>query len=119
MARCSAFQADGIVIIGCAGSGKSTLAASLAARLGAPHVRRDDLGPEGSDQYRTAAAATRSANEWIFDGAPYYVEDLVYRRAGLVVGFDLPRLVVMQRFTSRSLRESLSWTPAPPHCDRR
>jgi hypothetical protein len=120
MARCSAFQADRIVIIGCAGGGEVNpggVAGGAARR--APHVRRDDLGSEGSDQYRTAAAATVSANQWIFDDAPYYVEDLVYRRAGRVIGFDLPRFVVMQRVISRSQRESLSWTPAPPHCDRR
>jgi adenylate kinase family enzyme len=119
MASRSAFEADRIVIIGCAGSGKSTLAASLAARLDVPHVRRDDLGPEGSDRYRAAAAAAVSADRWIFDGAPYYVEDLVYRQAGLVVGFDLGRLVVMRRVITRSLRESLGWIPTPPHRDRR
>jgi len=114
----SAFEADRIVVIGCAGSGKSTLAAALAARLGAPHVRRDELGPEGSDLYRAGAAAAVSEQRWVFDGAPYYVEELVYGRAGLVVGFDLPRLVVMRRVIGRSLRESLSWMPAPPHRDR-
>jgi adenylate kinase family enzyme len=113
------FEADRIVVIGCTGSGKSTLAAALAARLGAPHIRRDALGREGSDQYRRAAAAAVAGDRWVFDGAPYYVEPLVYQRAGLIVGFDLARRVVMRRVLTRSLRESLGWLPAPPHRDPR
>ena len=113
------FDADRIVVIGCAGSGKSTLAAALAARLGAPHVRRDGLGAEGSDEYRRAAAEAVAGDRWVFDGAPYYVEELVYGRAGLVVGFHLSRHVVMRRVVTRSLRESLGWVPAPPQRDRR
>jgi adenylate kinase family enzyme len=113
------FVADRIVVIGCAGSGKSTLAAALVTRLGAPHVRRDCLGLEGSDQYRRAVAEVVSGDRWVFDGAPYYVEELVYERAGLVVGFDLSRRVVMRRVITRSLRESLGRVPAPPHRDTR
>jgi adenylate kinase family enzyme len=113
------FDADRIVVIGCAGSDKSTLAAELAARLGAPHVRRDGLGAEGSDEYRRAAAGAVSGDRWVFDGAPYYVEKLVYGRAELIVGFRLSRRVVMRRVITRSLRESLGLVPAPPQRDRR
>jgi hypothetical protein len=113
------FDADRVVVIGCAGSGKSTLAAALAARLGAPHVRRDGLGAEGSDEYRRAAAEAVSGERWVFDGAPYFVEELVYGRADLIVGFRLSRGVVMRRVITRSLRESLGWVPAPPQRDRR
>jgi pantothenate kinase-related protein Tda10 len=72
-----AFEADRIVVIGCTGSGKSTLAALLAARLGAVHIRRDCLGPEGSDQYRNRAAAAVIGDRWVFDGAPYGTVALV------------------------------------------
>jgi adenylate kinase family enzyme len=65
------------VVIGCTGSGKSTLAATLAARTGGTHIMRDGLGPEGSEQYRAAAATAVAADRWVFDGAPYYAEDLV------------------------------------------
>lgn len=107
------------VIIGCAGSGKSTLAAQLAACHAVPHLRRDSFGAEGSDQYRAGIAAAVSAERWVFDGAPYYLEDLVYGRATLIVGFDLPRLTVMRRVISRSLRESIGLAPPPLHRDRR
>ena len=113
-----AFEADRIVVIGCTGSGKSTLAAVLAARLGAAHIRQDGLGTEGSDQYRHRAAAAVAGDRWVFDGAPYYVEELVYGRAELVVGLDLPRRVVIRGVITRSLRESLGWAPAP-HRDPR
>jgi adenylate kinase family enzyme len=114
-----AFEADRIVVVGCAGSGKSTLAAVLAARLNAPHIRRDWLGLEGSDEYRRGAEKAVSRHRWVFDGAPYYLEQLVYGRAELIVAFDLSCRVVMRRVISRSLHESLGWTPAPPHRDRR
>jgi adenylate kinase family enzyme len=99
-AAAQAFEADRIVVLGCVGNGKSTLAAVLAARLGAVHIRRDCLGLEGSDQYRHRAAAAVSGDRWVFDGAPYYIEEVVYRWAGLIVGFDLPRRVVMRRVVS-------------------
>jgi hypothetical protein len=107
------------VVIGCTGSGKSTLAALLASRLGVPHIRRDWLGPEGSDEYRAAVAAAISAERWVFDGAPYYVEELVYRQATLIIGFALARRSVMRRVISRSVREFIGLVPTPPHRDRR
>jgi adenylate kinase family enzyme len=110
---------DRTVVIGCTGSGKSTFAATLAARTGAVHIRRDELGPEGSDRYRAAVAAAVAGDRWVFDGAPYYADDLVYPRATLIVGFDLPRRTVMRRVIARSMRESLGLAPAPPHRDRR
>jgi len=115
----SGWPSDRTVVIGCAGSGKSTLAALLASRLGVPHIRRDWLGLEGNDEYRAAVAAAISAERWVFDGAPYYVEEFVYRRATLIVGFDLPRRSVMRRVISRSVRESIGLVPAPPNRDRR
>jgi hypothetical protein len=118
IAQCS-WLSPRTVVIGCAGSGKSTLAAVLASRLGVPHIRRDWLGLEGSGEYRAAVAAALSVDRWVFDGAPYYVEELVYRRATLIVGFDLPRRSVMRRVIGRSVRESVGWVPTPPHRDRR
>jgi hypothetical protein len=96
-----------VVVVGCCGSGKSTLAAALARRLGVPHVERDLLGPQGSDAYRAGAAHAVAADAWVFDGAPYYVEDVVYPRTQLVVALDFSRSVVMYRVIRRSLRLTL------------
>jgi hypothetical protein len=117
-AQCS-WLSHRTVVIGCAGSGESTLAALLASRLGVPHIPRDWLGLEGSDEYHAAVAAAISAERWVFDGAPYYVEELVYRRATLIVGFELPRRCVMRRVISRSVCASIGLVPTPPHRDRR
>jgi hypothetical protein len=69
-----------------------------------PHVERDELGPEGSDEFRTNVAEAVAREEWIFDGAPYWVEDVVYPRAQLVVALDYPRRTVIRRATGRALR---------------
>lgn len=97
------------MVVGCAGSGKTTLAGVLSSRLGLPHVERDELGEEGSDEYRANVACEVAREEWVFDGAPYWVEDVVYPRAELVVALDYPRRVVMRRALFRSLRRRAPW----------
>jgi adenylate kinase family enzyme len=100
-----------VVIVGCAGAGKTTLAAELAARLGVPHVERDTLGELGSVDYRAAVAEVARADAWVFDGAPYYVDDILYPRAQFVVALDYPRRTVMRRVVWRALRrpDARSW----------
>jgi adenylate kinase family enzyme len=93
-----------IVVVGCAGAGKTTLSASIAARLGVRHVERDELGELGGAEYRAAVAELAGTDEWVFDGAPYYVDEVVYSRADVVVALDYPRRVVMRRVTWRALR---------------
>jgi adenylate kinase family enzyme len=100
-----------VVVVGCAGAGKTTLSGALAARLGVPHIERDELGELGSPEYRAAVADVADRDEWVFDGAPYYVDEVVYRRAQLVVALDYPRRVVMRRVVWRALRrpDARSW----------
>jgi adenylate kinase family enzyme len=100
-----------VVVVGCAGAGKTTLSAALAARLGVPHVERDELGELGSPEYRAAVSDLVRREEWVFDGAPYYVDEVVYGRAQLVVALDYPRRVVMRRVVWRALRwpDAQSW----------
>jgi adenylate kinase family enzyme len=102
-------QARRIVAIGCSGAGKTTLSARLAARRALPHLQRDLLGPEGSDEFRANVSHEVAANAWIFDGAPYRVEETVYPRAALIVALDHPRRVVMRRSFTRSLRGGSPW----------
>ena len=99
------------MVVGCAGAGKTTLAAALAARLGVPHVERDELGELGGDEYRDAVAEVAAGEGWVFDGAPYYADEVLYPRADLVVALDYPRRVVMRRVVSRAVRrpDSRSW----------
>jgi hypothetical protein len=46
------------------------------------------------------AAGTR----WVFDGAPYNAETVVYPHADTVVALDYPRRVVLRRVLTRSAR---------------
>jgi adenylate kinase family enzyme len=102
-----------VVVVGCAGAGKTTLAA--AARLSVPHLERDTPGELGSDEFRAAVADAVARDAWVFDGAPYYVEDIVYERAQFVVALDYPRRVVMRRVVSRALRQPDPRSWRDPH----
>ena len=104
-----------VVIVGCAGAGKTALAAVLAPRLRAAHVDRDDLGELGSDEYGAAVARAVSDDAWIFDGAPYYVESIVYPRADSVIALDYARRVVMRRVVWRALRRPDARDWRDPH----
>src|SRR5260370_15400519 len=111
--RGTVVDVDRVVIAGCAGSGKSTLARALAARTGLPLVERDRLGILGSDQYRAAVGRLAGEPRWILDGAPYYVDDLVYAAADTVVFLDYPKLVVMLRRATRARARYLILRAAP------
>jgi hypothetical protein len=95
-----------VVVVGCAGSGKSRLARALAARLGARHIERDALGDDEAPGFaaQVAAAVEAAGRRWVFDGAPYNAEPLVYPHADTVVALDYPRRVVWWRVLARSLR---------------
>jgi len=94
------------VVVGCCGAGKSTFSAALARRLGVPYVERDALGELGSDTYRGAVAGIVRAEGWVFDGPPYFVDDLVYPAAQRVIWLDYSRALVLWRATGRSLRRT-------------
>jgi hypothetical protein len=95
-----------IVVIGCAGSGKTRLARVLAARLGARHIERDAFGDDEAPGFanQVAAAIDAAGPRWVFDGAPYNAEPLVYPNADTVVALDYPRRVVRRRVLRRSVR---------------
>jgi len=82
---------DRVVVFGCAGSGKTTLARKLSARTGLTLVERDSLGVLGSESYRAAITKLIRQPRWVLDGAPYYVEDLVYPVADTIVVLDYPK----------------------------
>jgi hypothetical protein len=95
-----------VVLIGCAGSGKSALARALTARLDARPIERDALGDDEAPDFamKVAAAVDAAGSRWVFDGAPYNAEMLVYPHADTVVALDYPRWVVQRRVLARSLR---------------
>ena len=95
-----------VVVVGCAGSGKTTLARSIAARLDARHIERDALGDDEAPGFAVlvAAAVGAAGRRWVFDGAPYNAETLVYPHADALIALDYPRRVVWRRVVARSLR---------------
>jgi hypothetical protein len=95
-----------IVLIGCAGSGKTTLARALAVRLGGRHIERDALGDDEAPGFalQVAAAIDAAGPRWVFDGAPYNAELIVYPHADTVLALDYPRWVVQRRVLARSIR---------------
>jgi len=95
-----------VVVVGCAGSGKTTLAREVAARLDARHIERDALGDDEAPGFAAlvAAAVEAAGRRWVFDGAPYNAEALVYPHVNALVALDYPRRVVWRRVVARSLR---------------
>jgi len=95
-----------VVVVGCAGSGKTTLARGLAVRLGARHIERDALGDDEAPGFAAlvAAAVEAAGGRWVFDGAPYNAEALVYPHADALVALDYRRRVVWRRVVARSFR---------------
>jgi hypothetical protein len=95
-----------VVMVGCAGSGKTRLARALATRLGARHIERDALGYDEAPGFaaQVAAAVDAAGRRWVFDGAPYNAEPLVYPHADTVVALDYPRRVVRRRVLTRTVR---------------
>jgi hypothetical protein len=95
-----------VVLVGCAGSGKTTLARALAMRLGARHIERDALGDDEAPGFagQVAAAVDAAGRRWVFDGAPYNAELVVYPHADTVVALDYSRRVVRRRVLTRSVR---------------
>jgi hypothetical protein len=106
-----------VVVVGCAGSGKTTLARALAWRLGARHIERDALGDDESPEFpaRVGAEVEQAGRWWVFDGAPYNAERLVYPYADTVVALDYPWPVVRRRVLARSLRLWLTRRPDGAH----
>src|SRR5260370_24040164 len=103
-----------VVLVGCAGSGKTTLAREVAARLDARHIERDALGDDEAPGFAAlvAAAVEAAGRRWVFDGAPYNAEALVYPHANALVAVDYPRRVVWRRVVARSP----PLLPSPPAC---
>jgi hypothetical protein len=82
------------------------LARAFAVRLGARHIERDALGDDEAPGFATQVAGVVDAagSRWVFDGAPYNAEMVVYPHADTVIALDYPRRVVRRRVMTRSVR---------------
>jgi hypothetical protein len=78
-------------------------------------VERDGLGADNSPEFHAAIKTVVASRRWIFDGHPYYAEDLVFGTADTVVIFDLPKRVVLWRALRRTVMVELTGRPYGAH----
>jgi len=99
-----------ISVVGTSCSGKTTLARELAARLGLPHVEIDALywGPGWRGlpmaTFRARLEDALAADSWIADGGYEMARDITWRRAESVVWLDYSLVVVLGRWSRRTVR---------------
>lgn len=104
-----------ILVRGCSGSGKTTVAATLAGRLGVPHVELDALfhqpgwHPRDHDEFCVDVAERTTSDGWVVDGNydSKGVQDVVASHVQLVVWLDLPRWVTLARVVRRTIARGL------------
>lgn len=99
-------RVERIAVVGTVGAGKSMYARKLATALQVPVLKKDEMLRDGdaSPAHRAAVDAATSGARWVFDGTPFYVEDIVYRRADTIIVLDYSRLTCVWRALRRSVR---------------
>lgn len=108
-----------IAVWGSPASGKTTFAASLAARLGVPHVEMDalywkpDWVESSLEELRAAVAAALAAHPdgWVMDGNYSRVQDLVLPRADTVIWLRTPLWRVLWQVLGRTFYRCRSGDP--------
>ena len=103
-----------VSVVGTSGAGKTTFAATVAARLGVPHVELDGLHWEAGwveaapDVFRERAESAVAGDAWVIDGNYRVVRPLVWGAADTVVYLDLPLPTLLLRIVTRTARRSRS-----------
>jgi adenylate kinase family enzyme len=103
-----------VSVVGCSGSGKTTLASTLARLLDAPHIELDAIFHQPGwtelprDTFRQRVDQATAPETWVVDGNYSSVRDVVWRKADLVVWFDLPFATVVSRTVRRTVRRVIT-----------
>ena len=100
-----------VLVAGGSGSGKTTLSDRIGSVLGVRHVEIDALhhgaGWVKRPTFEADVEAFTAEPSWVTEWQYSVVRPLLAERADLVVWLDLPRPVVMQQVTRRTLRRWL------------
>ena len=70
---------------------------------------------EGTPKYLSAIELAIAQPRWIFDGTPFWAEDLVYPVVDTVVFLDYSRVLCVSRALRRSARVELTRQPRGAH----
>lgn len=99
-----------ICVVGCSGGGKTTFAASLAQRLGLPHLELDSIYHQSewrslpTQEFRARVEEFTSQRRWVVDGNYISdVGDITWGGADSIVWLDTSRLVATGRVVRRTL----------------
>lgn len=102
-----------VAVIGTTGSGKTTFAATLASRLGVPHIELDALHwdsnwtPAPTEVFRARVEAAIACASWVADGNYNAVRDLVWGRADTLVWLDYSLPLILYRLALRTFGRAM------------
>jgi adenylate kinase family enzyme len=97
-----------VSVVGTTGSGKTIFAATLAGRLGVPHIELDAIyhqpnwTPLSEEDFRGRIAEVVTGDGWVADGNYSKVRDLVWGAADTVVVLAYSRALVTRRVVERT-----------------
>lgn len=100
-------------MVGVSGSGKSTYAEQVARATGWPRLELDAVfhqqnwTPLERNEFQRRVSEATAPEAWVVDGNYRAVRPILVERAQVVVGFDLPKSLVMRQVTTRSLRRRI------------
>jgi adenylate kinase family enzyme len=102
-----------VIVVGTTCCGKTTFARRLAKILGVPHIELDalywlpDWKPREESQFRELVREAVAGEQWVIDGNYSRLQDLIFRRATILIwlNFSFPR--VLRRGLTRTIRRVL------------
>jgi adenylate kinase family enzyme len=103
-----------VIVVGTTCCGKTTFARRLAKALGVPHIELDalywlpDWRPREESQFQELVFEAVAGDQWVIDGNYSRLQDLIFRRATILIwlNFSFPR--VLLRGLARTIRRVLT-----------
>jgi adenylate kinase family enzyme len=99
-----------VIVVGTTCCGKTTFARRLAKTLGVPHIELDalywlpDWKPREESQFRELVREAVAGERWVIDGNYSRLQDLIFRRATILIWLDFSFPRVLLRGLTRTIR---------------